>query len=37
MDDAGEALKDSQFCATVERADGLIIVARNTITVSQAC
>src|SRR5881398_2490432 len=27
MDDAGEALKDSQFCATVERADGLIIVA----------
>ena len=26
-DDAGEALKDSQFCATVERADGLIIVA----------
>src|SRR5262245_66428438 len=27
MDDAGEALKDSQFCATVDRADGLIIVA----------
>src|SRR5438105_11016993 len=27
MDDAGEALKDSQFCATVARADGLIIVA----------
>jgi NAD(P)H-dependent FMN reductase len=27
MDDAGEALKDSHFCATVERADGLIIVA----------
>src|SRR6184192_3360388 len=27
MDDAGEALKDSQFCAKVERADGLIIVA----------
>src|SRR5881398_1355365 len=27
VDDAGEALKDSQFCATVERADGLIIVA----------
>src|SRR5207247_8494905 len=27
MDDAGEALKDSQFCATVKRADGLIIVA----------
>ncbi len=27
MDDAGEALKDSQFCATVQRADGLIIVA----------
>src|SRR5256885_15902468 len=26
-DDAGEALKDSQFCAKVERADGLIIVA----------
>jgi NAD(P)H-dependent FMN reductase len=26
-DDAGEALKDAQFCATVERADGLIIVA----------
>ena len=26
-DDAGEALKDNQFCATVERADGLIIVA----------
>src|SRR6187401_1608816 len=25
-DDAGEALKDSQFCATVERADGLLIV-----------
>src|SRR4029077_9492717 len=27
MDDAGEALKDSQFCATVQRADGLILVA----------
>src|SRR5260370_38726776 len=27
MDDAGEALKDSQFCATVKRSDGLIIVA----------
>src|SRR5260370_40943682 len=27
MDDAGEALKDSQFCATVQRADGVIIVA----------
>src|SRR5260370_15916203 len=27
MDDAGEALKDSQFCATVERADGLIVGA----------
>src|SRR5215470_16130570 len=27
MDDAGEALKESQFSATVERADGLIIVA----------
>src|SRR5213595_2923328 len=27
MDDAGEALKDSHFCATVQRADGLIIVA----------
>ena len=27
VDDAGEALKDSQFCATVQRADGLIIVA----------
>src|SRR5204863_4321948 len=27
LDDAGEALKDSQFCATVARADGLIIVA----------
>src|SRR5439155_5723499 len=27
MDDASEALKDSQFCSTVERADGLIIVA----------
>ena len=26
-DDAGEALKDKQFCATVQRADGLIIVA----------
>src|SRR5499427_10113167 len=26
-DDAGEALKDPQFCATVQRADGLIIVA----------
>src|SRR5262245_48819186 len=26
MDDAGEALKDSQFCATVQRADGLILV-----------
>ena len=29
MDDAGEALMDSQFCATVERADGLIIVFRG--------
>src|SRR5216110_3766503 len=27
MDDAGEALKDSQFSAKVQRADGLIIVA----------
>ena len=27
MDDSGEELKDSEFCATVERADGLIIVA----------
>jgi len=27
VDDAGEALKDKQFCATVQRADGLIIVA----------
>src|SRR5258708_38712297 len=27
MDDAGETVKDSQFCTTVERADGLIIVA----------
>src|SRR5213083_3165208 len=27
VDDAGEALKDPQFCATVQRADGLIIVA----------
>src|SRR6476660_9504650 len=27
MDDAGEALKDSQFGATVQRADGLNIVA----------
>ena len=27
IDDAGEALKDSQFCATVQRSDGLIIVA----------
>jgi NAD(P)H-dependent FMN reductase len=27
LDDAGEALKDKQFCATVQRADGLIIVA----------
>ena len=27
MDDAGETLKDPQFCATVQRADGLIIVA----------
>jgi len=26
MDDAGEALKDSQFSATVTRADGLILV-----------
>ena len=26
-DDAGEALKDPQFCATVQRSDGLIIVA----------
>jgi NAD(P)H-dependent FMN reductase len=26
MDDAGEALKDSQFSATVDRADGLILV-----------
>ena len=26
MDDAGEALKDSQFSATVKRADGLILV-----------
>jgi NAD(P)H-dependent FMN reductase len=26
MDDAGEALKDSQFSATVSRADGLILV-----------
>jgi NAD(P)H-dependent FMN reductase len=26
-DDAGEALKDPEFCATVQRADGLIIVA----------
>src|SRR6516162_4502025 len=26
-DDAGEALKDKQFCATVQRSDGLIIVA----------
>lgn len=27
MDDAGEALKDSKFSATVARADGLILVA----------
>ena len=27
MDDAGEALKDSEFSATVARADGLILVA----------
>ena len=27
VDDAGETLKDSQFCATIQRADGLIIVA----------
>jgi len=27
MDDAGESLKDSQFSATVKRADGLILVA----------
>ena len=27
VDDAGEALKDKQFCATVQSADGLIIVA----------
>ena len=27
VDDAGEALKDKKFCATVQRADGLIIVA----------
>ena len=27
MDDAGEALKDSHFSATVTRADGLILVA----------
>jgi NAD(P)H-dependent FMN reductase len=27
IDDAGEALKDPQFCATVQRADGLILVA----------
>ena len=27
VDDAGEALKDKQFCATVQRSDGLIIVA----------
>lgn len=27
VDDAGEALKDAKFCATVQRADGLIIVA----------
>jgi NAD(P)H-dependent FMN reductase len=27
VDDAGEALKDKQFCAAVQRADGLIIVA----------
>ena len=27
VDDAGEALKDPQFCATVQGADGLIIVA----------
>ena len=26
MDDAGEAIKDSHFAATVERADGLILV-----------
>ena len=26
-DDEGEALKDKQFCATVQRSDGLIIVA----------
>ena len=26
IDDAGEALKDPQFCATVQRADGLILV-----------
>jgi len=26
MDDAGEALKDSEFSATVARADGLILV-----------
>ena len=26
-DDAGEALKDPQFCATVQHSDGLIIVA----------
>jgi NAD(P)H-dependent FMN reductase len=26
-DDAGEALKDPEFCGTVQRADGLIIVA----------
>jgi NAD(P)H-dependent FMN reductase len=27
VDDAGEALKDKQFCSTVRRSDGLIIVA----------
>src|SRR5438046_7301144 len=27
MDDAGEAIKDSQFSSTVTRADGLILVA----------
>ena len=27
FDDAGEAIKNPQFCATVQRADGLILVA----------
>ena len=37
MDDACEALKDNEFSATVARADGLILLFRNTITVFQVC